>query len=60
MQNNPMQMIQAFNQFRNSFKGNAEQEVRQLVASGKMTQQQLNQLQGMATQFQQLMQMIKI
>ena len=54
-----MQMIQAFNQFRQSFHGNAEQEVRNLVASGKMSQQQLNQLQGMATQFQQLMQSFK-
>lgn len=59
MQNNPIQMIQAFNEFRRSFKGNAEEEVRRLVASGKMTQGQLNQLQGMATQFQQLMQMMK-
>lgn len=50
-----MQMIQAFNQFRQSFTGNPEEEVRKLVASGKMNQQQLNQLQNMATQFQNMM-----
>lgn len=50
-----MQMIQAFNNFRQSFRGNPEQEVRKLVASGKISQQQLNQLQNMATQFQNMM-----
>ena len=55
MQNNPMQMIQAFNQFRQSFTGNPEQEVKKLVASGKINQQQLNQLQSMATEFQKMM-----
>ena len=48
-------MIQAFNQFRQSFSGDPEQEVRKLVASGKISQQQLNQLQNMATQFQKMM-----
>lgn len=55
MQNNPMQMVQAFNNFKQSFRGNPEQEVRKLVASGKISQQQLNQLQNMATQFQNMM-----
>lgn len=54
MQNNPMQMIQAFNQFKQSFTGDPEQEVKKLVASGKINQQQLNQLQTMATQFQRM------
>lgn len=54
MQNNPMQMIQAFNNFRQSFTGDPEQEVRKLVSSGKISQQQLNQLQNMATQFQKM------
>lgn len=49
-----MQMIQAYNQFKQSFTGNPEQEVRKLVASGKINQQQLNQLQSMATQFQKI------
>lgn len=50
-----MQMIQAFNNFKNNFSGNAEQEVRKLVASGRINQTQLNQLQNMATQFQKMM-----
>ena len=49
-----MQMIQAFNNFRQSFTGDPEQEVRKLVSSGKISQQQLNQLQNMATQFQKM------
>ena len=59
MQNNLIQMIQAYKQFARNLKGDPEQQVKELVASGKMTQQQLNQLQGMATQFQQMMQMIR-
>lgn len=55
MQQNPMQMIQAFNQFRNNFQGDPRAEVQKLLASGQMNQQQLNQLQGMASQFQQML-----
>lgn len=55
MQSNPIQMIQAFNDFKRNFTGNPEQEVRKLVASGRINQQQLNQLQNMATQFQNMM-----
>ena len=50
-----MQMIQAFNNFKQSFTGNPEEEVKKLVASGRINQQQLNQLQSMATQFQKMM-----
>ena len=49
---NPMQMLQQFNQFKNNFTGDPKAEVERLVASGKMSQQQLNQLQVMAMQFQ--------
>ena len=49
------QMIQQFNQFKNNFQGNPQQEVQKLLQSGKMTQSQLNQLQDMAKQFMQLM-----
>lgn len=52
---NPFQMIQQFNQFKRSFKGNPEEEVKKLVASGKMSQQQLDSLQNMASQFQQML-----
>ena len=52
-------MIQQFNQFRNSFQGNPQEEVQKLISSGKMSQQQLNQLQSMATQFQKMMNSFK-
>lgn len=48
-------MIQQFRQFQQSFKGNPKAEVEKLVQSGKISQQQLNQLQQAASQFQQLM-----
>lgn len=45
-------MMQQFNQFRSSFQGDPKSEVEKLLQSGKMSQQQLNQLQEMAKQFQ--------
>ena len=50
------QMVQQFNQFKANFKGDPKAEVEKLLQSGKLTQQQLNQLQQMAKQFQILMQ----
>ena len=50
------QMMQQFQQFRQSFQGDPKAEVQKLLQSGKMSQQQLNQLQQMAKQFQSLMQ----
>lgn len=52
---NPMQMIQMFNQFKNGYQGNPQEDIQRLLQSGRMTQQQLNELQREATQFQQLM-----
>lgn len=49
-QNNPMQMIQKFQEFKNQFQGNPQQMVQQLLASGKMSQAQYNQLVQMANQ----------
>jgi hypothetical protein len=46
------QMMQQFQQFRQNFQGDPKQEVQKLLQSGKMSQQQLNQLQAMAQQFQ--------
>ena len=48
-------MIQQFRQFQQSFKGDPKAEVEKLVQSGKISQQQLNQLQHVASQFQQLL-----
>lgn len=55
MLNNPMMMIQQFNQFRQQYAGNPQAEVQKLLQSGQMSQQQLNQLQGMARQFANLL-----
>ena len=49
------QMIQGLNQFRNSFHGNPTDKVQELLNSGKMTQQQYNQLSQMARQIASLM-----
>lgn len=50
------QMMQQFQQFRANFQGDPKQEVQKLLQSGKMSQQQLNQLQAMAQQFQSFLQ----
>lgn len=42
-------MVQ-FQQFRNSFRGDAKSEVQRLLNSGEMTQEQFNQLHAMAQQ----------
>lgn len=49
-------LVQQFQQFKQSFQGDPKAEVEKLVQSGRISQQQLNQLQQMAGQFQQLMQ----
>lgn len=58
MAGGPMAMIpkltQLFNSFSAGFHGNAEQVVRQLMSSGRMSQDQFNQLSQAATQFQQI------
>lgn len=49
------QLVQQFQQFRNTFRGDPQQEVQKLLQSGKISQQQLNQLQSAAQQFQALL-----
>lgn len=56
---NPFLMIQKFNEFKNNFKGNPKDEVMRLVQSGRMSQEQLNQFQNMASQFQNMMRNFK-
>ena len=53
--NGPMQMIQQFMQFKQNFKGDPKAEVQKMLQSGKISQQQLNQVQGVAHQFQGLL-----
>ena len=49
------QMMQQFQQFKQNFQSDPKKEVEKLLQSGRMNQQQLNQLQVMAQQFQQLL-----
>ena len=50
--NNPMQMMQQFQQFRNNFQGNPQQMVQQMLQTGRITEAQLQQAMQMARQFQ--------
>lgn len=52
--NNPFAMIQKFNEFRQNFTGDPKQIVEQLLQSGRMSQQQFQQLSQMASEFQKL------
>ncbi len=52
--NGPMQMIQQFMQFKQNYKGNPKEEVQKMLQSGRISQQQLNQVQQMAGQFQHM------
>ena len=52
---NMQNMIQQLNQFRSGFNGNAKEQVQQLLNSGKMSQEQYNQLSQMATQIQNML-----
>ena len=44
-------IMQQFQRFRASFQGDPELEVKKLLQSGRLSQQQLNQVQGLARQF---------
>ena len=57
--NGPMQMIQQFMQFKQNFKGDPKAEIQKMLQSGKISQQQLNQVQQMAGQFQNLLKNMK-
>lgn len=48
-------LMKQFQQFRDSFQGDPKQQVQDLLNTGKMSQQQYNQIQGMARQFMQMM-----
>lgn len=45
-----------FNQFRQSFQGDPQQKVQELLNSGKMSQEQFNKLSQMANQIQHMFQ----
>ena len=47
-------MLQRFQQFRQNFKGDPQQQVQQLLNSGRVSQSQYNQAVQMAQQFQRM------
>ena len=49
------QMIQQFNQFKNSLKGDPKQMVMNMLSSGQMSNPQFQQLSQMAKQFRGLL-----
>ena len=55
----PMQMLQQFMQFKQNFKGDPKEEIQKMLQSGKISQQQLNQVQQMAGQFQHMLKGMK-
>lgn len=58
MQNNQFagggNMLQRFQQFRQNFKGNPQEQVQQLLNSGRVSQQQYNNAVQLAQQFQRM------
>ena len=48
-------LMQRFAQFKQAFRGNPQQQVQQLLNSGKVSQQQYNQAVQMAQQLQKMM-----
>jgi vancomycin permeability regulator SanA len=54
-QNGMQNILQRFQQFQRTFTGNPQQQVQQLLNSGKVTQQQYQQAVQMAQQLQRMM-----
>lgn len=48
-------LISKFQQFKQTFSGNPQQIVQQMLSSGKISQEQYNQAVQMANQFQQFL-----
>lgn len=48
-------MFAQFQQFAQNFRGDPRAQVQQLLNSGRMTQEQFNQLSNMANQFQMML-----
>lgn len=58
--NGPMQILKQFQEFRKQMQGkNPQEEINQLLQSGKISQQQLNQAQQMAGQMRGLFEGLK-
>ncbi len=59
MKNTPLggmqNLIQQYKQFRQTFQGDPQQKIQEMLSSGQITQEQVNQARSMATEFQKLM-----
>jgi len=53
--NNPMNMIQQFMQFKNSFHGDPREQIQQMMNNGKITQAQYDAAVKQAQQFQKML-----
>lgn len=53
-QSNIISMVQQFMQFKSQFQGDPKQQVMNLLQSGKMTEEQFNQISSMAKQIESL------
>lgn len=54
-QNNMSGLMQRFQQFQQMFRGDARQQIQQLMNSGRVSQSQYNNAVQMAQQFQKMM-----
>ena len=52
--NVPNNFMSKFQQFRQNFKGNPQEQVQQMLNSGKVSQEQYNRAVQMAQQFQRM------
>lgn len=52
--NVPNNFMSRFQQFRQNFKGNPQEQVQQMLNSGKVSQEQYNRAVQMAQQFQRM------
>ena len=50
-----IQLLQRFQQFRQTYSGNPQQQIQQMLQSGQITQQQYNSAVQMAQQLQQFL-----
>lgn len=52
--NNMMQMLRQFMQFKQNFRGDPRQQIQQMLNSGKVTQEQYNRAVAIANEFQKM------
>lgn len=57
--NNPIMMIQAYNEFKKNLTENPQEKMNELIRSGRISQQELNRLQMLGKLFQILLNNVK-